>query len=85
MVGLCQSGCVVDGYKLVIVCVCVCVFSQGLARTHENNDADKTHRLGLCYGKSVCACVCVCVFSIELAFHLKHTHSSTLSTCGGYL
>lgn len=62
MVGLCQSGCLLDGYKFVIVCVCVCVFSQGLAETHENNDADKTHCLGLCYGKSVCACVCVCVF-----------------------
>lgn len=62
MVGLCQSGCLLDGYKFVIVCVCVCVFSQGLAGTHENNDADKTHCLGLCYGKSVCACVCVCVF-----------------------
>lgn len=62
MVGLCQSGCLLDGYKLVIVCVCVCVFSQGLAQTHESNDAEKTHCLGLCYGKSVCACVCVCVF-----------------------
>lgn len=62
MVGLCQSGCLLDGYKLVIVCVCVCVFSQGLAQTHENNDADKTHCLGLCYGKSVLVCVCVCVF-----------------------